>query len=75
MGGRLESPNIPRGAEDKGNSTFGWVGGQLGSPNLPREAPSRGIRIGVDGQLGSSIYLVGQGIRIGLGGRLESSKL
>ena len=33
------------------------------------------IRIGVDGQLGSSIYLLGQVIRIGLGGRLESSKL
>ena len=31
--------------------------------------------IGVDGQLGSSIYLVGQGIRIGQGGRLKSAKL
>ena len=31
--------------------------------------------IGVDGQLGSSIYLGGQGIRIGLSGRLESSNL
>ena len=43
---------------------------------IPQFTPgSRGIMIGVDGQLGSSIYLVGQGIRIGLGGRLESSKL
>ena len=51
-----------------------WLGG--GTAGISQFTPgSRGIRIGVDGQLGSSIYLVGQGIRIGLGGRLESSKL
>ena len=51
-----------------------WLGGW--AAGIPQFTPgSRGIRIGVDGQLGSSIYLGGQGIRIGMGGRLESSNL
>ena len=51
-----------------------WLGGW--TAGISHFTPgSRGIRIGVDGQLGSSIYLVGQGIKIGLGGSLESAKL
>ena len=75
MGARLESSNIPRGAGDGGARGLVLVAGWVDSWDLPICPGSRGIMIGVDGQLGSSIYLVEQGIRIGLGGGLESSKL